>query len=69
MLDGRAHGRPATVHAEGCPSAADRAHPPGTRQVLCVLARPARVCTVCNAAEALLPSLAHGRNDVPAPGD
>ncbi|MEU9083964.1 DUF6233 domain-containing protein [Streptomyces sp. NPDC048357] len=37
---GRIHGRPATVHAEGCPSATDRAHPLSTMQALDALARP-----------------------------
>ncbi|MFE1877647.1 DUF6233 domain-containing protein [Streptomyces sp. NPDC059496] len=70
LLDGRAHGRPATVHAEGCPSATDRAHPLGTMQALDALTRPGTTaCTVCDAAEALLPILAHGQDDVPAPGD
>ncbi|WP_229876906.1 DUF6233 domain-containing protein [Streptomyces nojiriensis] len=70
MLDGRTHGRPATVHAEGCSGATDRAHPMGTTQALDVLARPGTMaCTVCEAAEALLPILAHGQEDVPAPGD
>ncbi|WP_276615834.1 hypothetical protein [Streptomyces sp. A0592] len=42
----------------------------GTMQALDVLARPGTTaCTVCDAAEALLPILAHGRNDVPDPGD
>ncbi|WP_327732890.1 hypothetical protein OG749_02515 [Streptomyces nojiriensis] len=47
-----------------------RAHPLGITHALDVLARPGTVaCTVCDAAEALLPILAHSRNDVPAPGD
>ncbi|GGS34665.1 hypothetical protein Snoj_00720 [Streptomyces nojiriensis] len=42
----------------------------GTTQALDVLARPGTMaCTVCEAAEALLPILAHGQEDVPAPGD
>ncbi|MFD9010383.1 DUF6233 domain-containing protein [Streptomyces sp. NPDC059552] len=70
LLDGRVHGRPATVHAEGCSGATDRAHPLGTMQALDALARPGTTaCTVCDAAEALLPILAHGQNDLPAPGD
>ncbi|WP_328786248.1 DUF6233 domain-containing protein [Streptomyces sp. NBC_00273] len=70
LLNGRTHGRPATVHAEGCPSATDRAHPLGTTQALDVLARPGTIaCAVCDAAEALLPILTHGQNDGPAPGD
>ncbi|MEV7512665.1 DUF6233 domain-containing protein [Streptomyces sp. NPDC091201] len=69
-LDARAHGRPATVHAEGCPSASERAHPLGTMQALDVLARPGTTaCTVCDAAEALLPILAHGQNHVPDAGN
>ncbi len=68
--DGRPQGRPATVHAEGCGNATDRAHPLGTMQALDALARPGTsACTVCDAAEALLPILAHGQDDVPAPGD
>ncbi|MFE1877787.1 DUF6233 domain-containing protein [Streptomyces sp. NPDC059496] len=64
LLDGRAHGRPATVHAEGCRNATDRAHPLGTMQALDALARPgATACTVCDAAEALLPILTHGQDD------
>ncbi|MER5412858.1 DUF6233 domain-containing protein [Streptomyces virginiae] len=56
LLDGRAHGRPATVHAEGRPSATERAHPLGTMQALDALARPGTTaCTVCDAAEVLLP--------------
>lgn len=59
----RAHGRPATVHAEGCPSATDRAHPPGTMQALDALACPGTTaCTVCDTAEVLLPILAHGQD-------
>ncbi|MFI8392180.1 DUF6233 domain-containing protein [Streptomyces sp. NPDC085540] len=70
LLDGRAHGPPATVHAEGCPSATDRAHPLGTMQALDALARPGTTaCIVCDAAEALLPILAHGQDDRPSPGD
>ncbi|MFF4448794.1 hypothetical protein [Streptomyces sp. NPDC001502] len=39
-------------------------------QVLDALARPVTTaCTVCDAAEALLPIPAHGQDDVPAPGD
>ncbi|MFF4268247.1 hypothetical protein [Streptomyces virginiae] len=42
----------------------------GTTRALDALARPGTAaCTVCDAAEALLPILAHGRNDAPAPGD
>ncbi|WP_405526324.1 DUF6233 domain-containing protein [Streptomyces avidinii] len=70
LLDGRTRGRPATVHAEGCPSATDRAHPLGTMQALDVLARPGTTaCTVCGAAEVLLPILAHGQDEVPSPGN
>ncbi|MEU4732022.1 DUF6233 domain-containing protein [Streptomyces sp. NPDC023588] len=69
LLDGRVHERPATVHAEGCPSSTDRAHP-GTMQALDAFTRPGTTaCTVCDAAEALLPILAQGQDDVPAPGD
>ncbi|MFD5877210.1 DUF6233 domain-containing protein [Streptomyces yangpuensis] len=53
-----AHGQPTAVHAAGCPSATDRAHPLGTMQALGVLARPgttATACTVCDAAEAQMP--------------
>ncbi|WP_405790538.1 DUF6233 domain-containing protein [Streptomyces sp. NBC_01367] len=70
MLDGRTHGRPSTVHAEGCSGATDRAHPLGTMQALDALARPGTIaCTVCDAAEALLPILTHGQNEGPASGD
>ncbi|MFE5806227.1 DUF6233 domain-containing protein [Streptomyces sp. NPDC056491] len=70
LLDGRTHGQPATLHAEGCPSATDRAHPRGTVQALEALARPGTTaCTMCDAAEALLPILAHGQDDMPAPSD
>ncbi|MFG2233587.1 DUF6233 domain-containing protein [Streptomyces sp. NPDC048723] len=70
LLDGRVHGRPATVHAEGCGNATDRAHPLGTMQALDALARPGTTaCTACDAAEALLPILAHGQDDVPAASD
>ncbi|MFF3087600.1 DUF6233 domain-containing protein [Streptomyces nojiriensis] len=69
-VDGRAHGRPAPVHAEGCSGATGRAHPLGTMQALDALARPGTTaCTVCDAAETLLPILAHGQDDAPAPGD
>ncbi|MFI8391830.1 DUF6233 domain-containing protein [Streptomyces sp. NPDC085540] len=67
LLDGRTHGRPATVHAEGCGNATDHAHPLGTMQALDALARPGT--TVCDAAVALLPILAHGQDDLPRPGD
>ncbi|MFF4007805.1 DUF6233 domain-containing protein [Streptomyces sp. NPDC001717] len=53
-----AHGQPTAVHAAGCPSATDRAHPLGTMQALGVLARPgttATACTVYDAAEAQMP--------------
>ncbi|MFF2787022.1 hypothetical protein ACFVT6_09655 [Streptomyces sp. NPDC058049] len=40
LLDGRVHGRPATVHAEGRPSASDRTQPLGTMQALDAPARP-----------------------------
>ncbi|MFB7256888.1 DUF6233 domain-containing protein [Streptomyces nojiriensis] len=46
-VDGRAHGRPATVHAEGCSGATDRAHPLGTMQALDALAPPARPPAPC----------------------
>ncbi|WP_405790916.1 DUF6233 domain-containing protein [Streptomyces sp. NBC_01367] len=70
LLDGRTHGRPSTVHAEGCSGATDRAHPLGTMQALDALARPGTIaCTVCDAAEALLPILTHGQNEGPASGD
>ncbi|MFD7789577.1 DUF6233 domain-containing protein [Streptomyces nojiriensis] len=39
-LDGRAAGRPAMVHAAGCPGATDRAHPLSTMRALDALARP-----------------------------
>ncbi|WP_030732802.1 DUF6233 domain-containing protein [Streptomyces sp. NRRL S-237] len=66
LLDGRTQGRPATVHAEGCGNATDRAHPLGTMQALDALARPATTaCTVCDAAEALLPILTHGNDSDP----
>ncbi|MFB6514460.1 DUF6233 domain-containing protein [Streptomyces virginiae] len=56
LLDGRIHGRPATVHAEGRRSATDRAHPLGTLHALDALARSGRrACTVCDAAKVLLP--------------
>ncbi|MFB7260754.1 DUF6233 domain-containing protein [Streptomyces nojiriensis] len=68
LLDGRTHGRPATVHAEGCSGATDRAHPLGTMQALDVLARPGTIaCTVCGAAEALLPILAPAGTTGPPP--
>lgn len=39
-------------------------------QALDALARPGTTaCTACDAAEALLPILAHGQNDVPIPDD
>ncbi|MFJ9551872.1 DUF6233 domain-containing protein [Streptomyces erythrochromogenes] len=67
-LDARTHGRPVMVHAEGCTAATDRAHPLGTMQALDVLARPgATACRVCDAAEALLPILAHGQVDEAGP--
>ncbi|MFF3675909.1 DUF6233 domain-containing protein [Streptomyces sp. NPDC002120] len=70
LLDGRTHGRPATVHTEGCRNATDRAHPLGTMQALDALARPGTTaCTVCDAAEVLLPILAHGQDDVPSSDD
>ncbi|WP_416371217.1 DUF6233 domain-containing protein [Streptomyces sp. MB09-01] len=69
LLDGHVHGRHGTVHADGCPSATDRAHPPGTMQALDTLAPPGTTaCTACDAADALLPILAHGQDDAPAPG-
>ncbi|WP_327389074.1 DUF6233 domain-containing protein [Streptomyces sp. NBC_01207] len=68
LLDGRTHGRPAPVHAEGCPNATDRAHPLGTMAALDALARPGTTaCTVCDATGALLTIFTHGQNDVPAP--
>ncbi|MFE5521148.1 hypothetical protein ACFQ9Q_26010 [Streptomyces virginiae] len=58
LLDGRIHGRPATVHAEGRRSATDRAHPLGTLQALDALDALARsgtrACTVRDAAKVLL---------------
>ncbi|WP_406052098.1 DUF6233 domain-containing protein [Streptomyces virginiae] len=55
LLDGRIHGRPATVHAEGRRSATDRAHPLGTLHALDALARSGtRACTVRDAAKVLL---------------
>ncbi|WP_405443888.1 DUF6233 domain-containing protein [Streptomyces avidinii] len=54
----------------GLPECTDRAHPLGTMQALDVLARPGTTaCSVCGAAEALLPILAHGQDDVPSPGN
>ncbi|MGW6978358.1 DUF6233 domain-containing protein [Streptomyces sp. NPDC054932] len=68
LLDGRVHRHPVGVRSEGCPSATDRAHPLGTMQALAALARPGKtVCSVCDAAEALLPILAHGQDDVTSP--
>ncbi|MGW6617826.1 DUF6233 domain-containing protein [Streptomyces erythrochromogenes] len=70
VLDGRTRGRPATVHAEGCTTATDRAHPLGTMQALDALARPGTTaCTACDAAETLLPILAHGRADGRTPDE
>ncbi|MEU7729657.1 DUF6233 domain-containing protein [Streptomyces sp. NPDC040724] len=58
---------PSTPKAAPAPPTA---HPLGTMQALDALARPGTTaCTVCDAAEALLPILAHGQDDVPAPGD
>ncbi|MEV7524600.1 DUF6233 domain-containing protein [Streptomyces sp. NPDC091371] len=66
LLDGRTHQRPATVHAAGCRLATGRATPLGTMQALDALARPGTTaCTGCDAAEALLPILRHGQDDVP----
>ncbi|WP_052713993.1 DUF6233 domain-containing protein [Streptomyces katrae] len=68
VLDGRA--RPTTVHAEGCPLATDRAVPVKTMDALDALGQPGTVaCTGCDAAETLLPILAHGQEDAHAPGD
>ncbi|MFB6565376.1 DUF6233 domain-containing protein [Streptomyces sp. NPDC056400] len=70
LLDGHTHGRPATVHAEGCSGATDRARPLNTLSALDALARPStNACTACDAAEVLLPILAHGQNEAPASGD
>ncbi|MEU9088144.1 DUF6233 domain-containing protein [Streptomyces sp. NPDC048357] len=64
------HPRTPRHHAEGCPSATDRAHPLGAMQALDALARPGTTaCTVCDAAEALLPILTQDQNDMPAPSD
>ncbi|MFD9081691.1 DUF6233 domain-containing protein [Streptomyces erythrochromogenes] len=70
LLDGRTPGRPATVHAEGCSGATAHARPLNTLSALDALARPGTIaCTVCDAAETLLPILAHGQNEGPASGD
>ncbi|MFC9825242.1 DUF6233 domain-containing protein [Streptomyces erythrochromogenes] len=70
LLDGRTHRGPATVHAEGCSAAADRAHPLNTLSALDALARPSTTaCTACDAAETLLPILAHGQNEGPTSSD
>ncbi|MFJ3861616.1 DUF6233 domain-containing protein [Streptomyces sp. NPDC090085] len=62
MLDGHTRGRAAMVHAEGCPGTTERAHLLGTMQALDALARPGTTaCTVCDAAETLLPILATAR--------
>ncbi len=60
----------ATVHAEGCRLATERAVPVQTIAALNALARPGTAaCTGCDAAETLLPILRHGQDDVPDPGD
>lgn len=70
LLDGRTRSRAATVHAEGCRLATERAVPVQTMAALDALARPgSAACTGCDAAETLLPILRHGQDDVPDPGD
>ncbi|MER7001019.1 DUF6233 domain-containing protein [Streptomyces sp. NPDC000410] len=70
VLDGRTRRRAATVHAEGCRPATDRAVPVKTMAALDALARPGTTaCTGCDAAETLLPILAHGQDDAPDLGD
>ncbi|MET9959650.1 DUF6233 domain-containing protein [Streptomyces sp. NPDC006326] len=64
LLDGRTSGRAATIHAEGCRLAADRARPLTTMRALDALARPGTAaCTGCDAAEVLLPILRHGQDE------
>ncbi|MFJ8017373.1 DUF6233 domain-containing protein [Streptomyces sp. NPDC096339] len=64
VLDGRTGGRAASVHAAGCRLAGSHAHPLRTMQALDALARPGTIaCTGCDAAEALLPIIAHGQDD------
>ncbi|WP_425424572.1 DUF6233 domain-containing protein, partial [Streptomyces katrae] len=61
----RTRGRPATVHAEGCPLATDHAVPVKTPAALNALGQPGTTaCTGCDAAVTLLPVLAHGQEDV-----
>ncbi|MFD7163656.1 DUF6233 domain-containing protein [Streptomyces violascens] len=72
VRDGRTRGRAATLHAEGCTMATDRARPLSTTAALDTLARPGTAaCTGCAAAETLLPILRHGQTDAPGldPGD
>ncbi|MEU3778377.1 DUF6233 domain-containing protein [Streptomyces sp. NPDC032472] len=64
LLDGRTSGRAATIHAEGCRLATDRARPLTTMRALDALARPGTAaCTGCDAAEVLLPILRHGQDE------
>ncbi|WP_328618832.1 DUF6233 domain-containing protein [Streptomyces sp. NBC_00354] len=64
VLDSPARGRAATVHAAGCRLATDRAVAVRTTAALDVLALPGTAaCTGCDAAETLLPILAHGQRD------
>ncbi|MFD7170021.1 DUF6233 domain-containing protein [Streptomyces violascens] len=52
VRDGRTRGRAATLHAEGCTMATDRARPLSTTAALDALARPGTAaCTGCDAAE------------------
>ncbi|MFJ7158745.1 DUF6233 domain-containing protein [Streptomyces sp. NPDC101118] len=71
LLDGRTRTRATTVHAEGCPLATDRARPLTTMAALDALTRPGTTaCDRCDAAEVLLPILAHGQNsDAPEQAD
>ncbi|MFF4648121.1 DUF6233 domain-containing protein [Streptomyces sp. NPDC001389] len=58
------------MHAQGCALAADRAVPVKSTAALDALGRPGTLaCTGCDAAETLLPILAHGQEDGHAPGD
>ncbi|MFD0374586.1 DUF6233 domain-containing protein [Streptomyces sp. NPDC127112] len=64
VLDGRTSARAAAVHADECALAADRAVPVKTTAALDALGRPGTLaCTGCDAAETLLPILAHGHKD------
>ncbi|GAA0271017.1 hypothetical protein GCM10010302_05740 [Streptomyces polychromogenes] len=69
VLDGRTSAQAATVHAEGCALATDRAVPTKTPVALDALGRPGTLaCTGCDAAETLLPILGHGQEDGHTPG-